>query len=146
MAEKKTVIATTEIDLTDYKISKRTNYQNANFSIVFEKKFKSDSEGRKMYEEYEKIIESTKMYSSGGGSMPHLIPVANFKINDIFGMNNGEPISCLGKVNAVYNTTPSQIAFVLEFYDFEGENRKFKNIKVIKEQPLYSKELRKLIK
>ena len=52
MSEKKAIIATKEIDLTDYKISKRTNYQNANFSIVFEKKFKSDSEGRKMYEEY----------------------------------------------------------------------------------------------
>lgn len=146
MSEKKAIIATKEIDLTDYKISKRTNYQNADFSIVFEKKFKSDSEGRKMYEEYEKIISSSKIYAAGYGSIPYLIAVANFKINDVFSVNDGNPISCLAKVNAVYNTTPSKIAFVLEFYDFEGENRKFKNIKVIKEHPLYSRELRELIK
>ena len=74
----------TEIDLTDYKISKRTNYQNANFSIVFEKKFRNDYEGVKAYDEYEHIISASKIYAATCASMPHLIPVANFKINDIF--------------------------------------------------------------
>ena len=146
MAEKKTVIATTEIDLTDYKLSKRMNYQYADRSIVFEKNFESNQEGRAMYKKYDTIISSSKIYAVGGGSIPHLIPVANFKINDVFGLNDGNPISCLAKVNAVYNTTESRVAFVLQFYDFEGENREFRNVKVIKEYPLYSNELRKLIK
>lgn len=146
MAEKKTVIATKEIDLTEYKVRKRTNYQYARFSIVFEKKFNSDYEGMEMYKKYEDIISSSKVYAKGYGSMPYLIAVANFKINDIFDINDGEPISCLAKVNAVYNTTASKIAFVLELYDFEGENRKFKNIKVMKEQPYCSESLLEMIK
>ena len=105
MAEKKTVIATTEIDLTDYKLSKRMNYQYADRSIVFEKNFKSNYEGSAMYKKYGAIISSTKMYVEGFGRIPYLIPVANFKINDVFGLNDGNPISCLAKVNAVYNTT-----------------------------------------
>lgn len=146
MAGQKTVIATKEIDLTDYKVSKRTNYKNAERSIVFEKKFRNDYEGVKAYEEYEHIISASKIYAATCASMPHLIPVANFKINDVFGVNDGEPVSCFGKVNAVYNTTPSKVAFVVEFYDFIAEDRKFKNIKVIEERPVNSISLRERIK
>ena len=150
MANKETraaIVATEEIDLTDYKLSKK-NFQYANVSIAFEKNFVHNSIGKKMYSEYAEIIRNTTVYATTSNSIPHLIPVANFKINDIFGLNGGEPISCLAKVNAVYNTTPSKVAFVLEFYDFTRGNEEveFENVRIIKDGTLYSNELRKLIK
>ena len=54
------IVATEEIDLTDYKLSKK-NFQYANVSIAFEKNFVHNSIGEKMYSEYAEIIRNSKL-------------------------------------------------------------------------------------
>ena len=114
--------ATEEIDLTEFKLSKRTD--NYGFTYVFEKKV--SEHGNTFYtesilEEYCKIVRNTKVYNRwcSAWSIGRLVPVVNIKVCDYWNVNDGKPIHCTADVCRLTCTDNGKIVFTLEIHNLE---------------------------
>ena len=88
------VSATKEIDLTTFSLRKG-NGPGGEYISTF---VKSVEDGKSEYEEYLSIINSSRHFIKTSTYINGLIQVVNFKIPDVLGANNGEPIHCLAAV------------------------------------------------
>ena len=89
-----TVSATKEIDLTSYSLRK-VQGPGGKYTSTFAK---TVEDGKREYEEYLNIINSSRYFIKGSTYINGLIQVANFKLPDVLGANRGEPIHCLAAV------------------------------------------------
>ena len=88
------VSATKEIDLTTFSLRKG-NGPGGEYISTF---VKSVEDGKSEHEEYLNIINSSRHFIKTSTYINGLIQVVNFKIPDVLGANNGEPIHCLAAV------------------------------------------------
>lgn len=86
--------ATKEIDLTSYSLRK-VQGPGGKYTSTF---VKTVEDGKREYEESVAIVNSSRYFIKGSTYINGLIQVANFKIPDVLGANNGEPIHCLAAV------------------------------------------------
>ena len=129
--------ATTEIDLTGFVLTKRGS-DSFIYPYIFEDKVGEDIYDFRVQhklEEYRKIILSTKVYARDNYITCHLVPVANFKINDYWNVNGGKPIHCSAIVRKFDSTHAGKIAFTLQIHEFNnGEKIQLKRVGITKER------------
>ena len=120
--------ASEEIDLTEFKLSKRTDHFDLSFarSYIFEKKL--DHYGNldlvyEVIEEYSKIISTTNLfrprYMDG---IRVLIPVINIKVCDYWNINGGKPIHWTAEVERITpGNNNSKVVFTLNIHEFNTD-------------------------